>query len=204
MIDLLAARLPARRIDVVGDAAYASGAWRGLPAQLTLTSRLRANGALYAPAPPPTGKRGRPALWGARLPTLTQIATSPATTWVAHSVRRYGTTETLMLSEINCLWGPLGPETPARVILVQDSSKPSGYQLALITTDLNASPSQIVERYADRWPIEVAFGEAKELCGVGHSHRRESVTPGTVGAGGCNAPGYPSRFSSRAFPVTTN
>jgi SRSO17 transposase len=172
MIDLLAARLPGRRINVVGDAAYASGAWRRLPAQITLTSRLRANGALYAPAPPPTGKRGRPALWGAKLPTLTQIATSAATTWVAHSVRRYGVTETLMLSEIDCLWGPLGPETPARVILVQNPSKPTGYQLALITTDLNASPAQIVERYADRWPIEVAFEDAKELFGVGHARNR--------------------------------
>jgi SRSO17 transposase len=172
MIDLLAARLPGRRINVVGDAAYASGAWRRLPAQVTLTSRLRANGALYAPAPPPTGKRGRPALWGAKLPTVTQIATSATTTWVAHSVRRYGVTETLMLSEIDCLWGPLGPETPARVILVQNPSKPTGYQLALITTDLNASPAQIVERYADRWPIEVAFEDAKELFGVGHARNR--------------------------------
>ena len=30
MIELLAARLPGRRIDVVGDAAYATEAWRGL------------------------------------------------------------------------------------------------------------------------------------------------------------------------------
>ena len=33
MIDLLAARLPGRRIDVVGDAAYATEAWHGLPAR---------------------------------------------------------------------------------------------------------------------------------------------------------------------------
>ena len=172
MINLLAARLAGRRIDAVGDAAYASRAWRSLPSQITVTSRLRSNGAVFAPAPPPTGRRGRPALWGARLPGLAQIAASPATQWAAHSVRRYGKTETLTLSQINCLWGPLGPDTPVRVILVQDSSKPSGYQLALITTDLDASPAQIVERYADRWPIEVAFQEAKELFGVGHARNR--------------------------------
>ena len=172
MIDLLAARLAGRTIDAVGDAAYATGAWRSLPGQLTLTSRLRSNGALFAPAPPPTGKRGRPAKWGARLPSLTQVATSAATRWFEATVRRYGKTETLTLCQLDCLWGPLGPDTPLRVILVRDTSKPSGYQLALITTDLDASPAQIVERYADRWPIEVAFEEAKELFGVGHAQNR--------------------------------
>jgi hypothetical protein len=172
MVDLLAARLAGRRIDAVGDAAYASGAWRSLPGQITLTSRLRSNGALFAPAPPPTGKRGRPAKWGARLPSLTQVATSAATRWFEATVRRYGKTETLTLYQLDCLWGPLGPDTPLRVILVRDTSKPSGYQLALITTDPDASPAQIVERYADRWPIEVAFEEAKELFGVGHARNR--------------------------------
>ena len=77
-----------------------------------------------------------------------------------------------MLATIDCLWGPLGPGTPVRIILVQDTSKPSGYQLALITTDLQASAAEIVERYADRWPIEVAFEEGKELFGVGHARNR--------------------------------
>jgi SRSO17 transposase len=172
MIELLAARLAGHRIDTVGDAAYATGAWRGLPEQTTITSRLRSNAALYAPAPPPTGKRGRPAKWGTRLASLAQIATSPATQWAEQTVRRYGKTETLMLGTIDCLWGPLGPNSPARVILVQDTSKPTGYEIALITTDPDATPAQIVDRYADRWQIEVAFQEAKELFGVGHARNR--------------------------------
>jgi hypothetical protein len=145
---------------------------RGLPEQTTITSRLRSNAALYAPAPPPTGKRGRPAKWGTRLASLAQIATSPATQWAEQTVRRYGKTETLMLGTIDCLWGPLGPNSPARVILVQDTSKPTGYEIALITTDPDATPAQIVDRYADRWQIEVAFQEAKELFGVGHARNR--------------------------------
>ena len=56
MIDLLAARLPGRRINVVGDAAYATEAWRGLPGQVTVTYRLRVNAAIYQPAPERTGK----------------------------------------------------------------------------------------------------------------------------------------------------
>jgi hypothetical protein len=172
MIDLLASRLPGRRIDVVGDAAYAAEAWRGLQGQVTITSRLRVNAALYQPAPPKTGKRGRPATWGARLPSLKLIALSPDTPWTSQTVRRYGKTETLRVHEIDCLWGPLGPETRIRVILIQDTEKPSGYQIALITTDPDATPAQIVERYAKRWPIEVAFEEGKELFGVGDARNR--------------------------------
>jgi SRSO17 transposase len=172
MIDLLAARLPGRTIHVVGDAAYATEAWRGLPSSVTLTSRLRSNAALFAPKPGPTGQRGRPRKWGERLASLKQIAADPATCWVTHTVRRYGKEETLTLAQVDCLWGPLGPDTPSRVILVQDTSKAAGYQLALITTDPHASAAEIVERYADRWPIEVAFEEGKELFGVGHARNR--------------------------------
>lgn len=172
LVDLLAARLDDRQVNLVGDAAYASSAARGLPARVTLTSRLRSNAAIYKPAPPRTGKRGRPAVWGARLPSLAQVAADPATAWTAASVRRYAKTETVMLHQIDCLWGPLGAQTPVRVILIQDAGRASGYQIALITTDQTSTPGQIVERYADRWPIEVAYEDAKHVFGVGHARNR--------------------------------
>jgi SRSO17 transposase len=172
IVDLLAARITTRDVHVVGDAAYATGEWRGLPGRLTMTSRLRSNAAIYAPAPPRTGKRGRPATWGKRLRTLKQIATDPATEWTAQAVRRYGKTEDVALHQIDCLWGPLGAETPVRVILVKDDANARGYQIALITTDQNATVAQVVERYADRWPIEVAYQDAKHVFGVGHARNR--------------------------------
>lgn len=173
MVDLLATCLPGRRIDLVGDAAYASEAWRGLdPRIVTITSRLRVNAAIYAPTPERTGKRGRPRKWGKRLRKLAEIATDPATQWAEQTVRRYGNSEQLMLHTIDCLWEPLGPDTPVRVILVRDDTKPAGYQLALITTDLDSTPAQIVERYCDRWAIEVCFEEAKHQAGVGDAENR--------------------------------
>jgi hypothetical protein len=172
LVDLLAARLPDRRIDAVGDAAYAANAWRGVDARVTVTSRLRSDAAIYIRTPPPTGKRGRPRKWGARLPSLQQIALDPATRWVKETVRRYGKTETLTLCVLDCLWAPLGPDTPVRVILVKDDTKPAGYQVALITTDLSSTPAQVVERYAERWAIEVCFEEAKHQGGVGDARNR--------------------------------
>ena len=41
LIELLAGRYPDRRIDVIGDGAYACSALRDLPANVTLTARLR-------------------------------------------------------------------------------------------------------------------------------------------------------------------
>jgi SRSO17 transposase len=172
MVDLLAARLSGRRIAVVGDAAYATEAWRGLGATVTVTSRLRSNAAIYAPTPERTGKRGRPRKWGRRLGRLAEIAIDPATGWDAHTVRRYGNTETLLLHTIDCLWEPLGPDTLVRVIIVGDDTKPAGYQLALITTDLTSTPAEIVERYSERWAIEVCFEEAKHQAGVGDAENR--------------------------------
>ena len=169
LVDLLAAHLADRQIDVVGDAAYATSAWRGVPGRVTVTSRLRQDVAIYDRKPKRTGQRGRPRKWGARVGVLAQIAKDPATEWVEQAVRRYGKSEKLMLCTLDCLWEPLGPDTPVRVIIIKDDTKPAGYQLALITTDLDATPAQIVERYADRWAIEVCFEEAKHQAGVGQA-----------------------------------
>ena len=50
---LLAARFKDRMIHMVGDAAYASGAFADLPKNVTITSRLRADATLNRLAPPP-------------------------------------------------------------------------------------------------------------------------------------------------------
>ncbi len=60
LVGLLAAAFPDRRVHVVADAAYKGPAWRDLPASVTFTTRLASNAVLYAPAPPRTGRRGRP------------------------------------------------------------------------------------------------------------------------------------------------
>ena len=74
LIDMLLERFPARIVELVMDGAYATKAWRALPERVTVTTRMRANAALFALAPPPTGRRGRPALKGARLASLAQLA----------------------------------------------------------------------------------------------------------------------------------
>jgi hypothetical protein len=57
-------RFATRVVDLVMDGAYASKAWRGLPDRVTVTTRMPTNAAVFALAPPRTGKQGRPALKG--------------------------------------------------------------------------------------------------------------------------------------------
>jgi hypothetical protein len=58
-----------------------------------------------------------------------------------------------------------------QVVLVRDKSA-SGYDLALVTTDLDASPAQVIGRYAARWSIEVAIEDAKQEFGTGQARNR--------------------------------
>lgn len=169
LVEALAGALPGRRVHVVADSAYAGKALRGLPATVTWTTRLRRNAALYELAPPRTGKRGRPRTKGAKLPSLAALAEQTAFT--PASVKRYGHTATVGVAVIACLWyGVFGPQQ-VQVILLRDKAT-TGYDVALVTTDLAATPEQVIQRYAARWSIEVAIEDAKQTVGVGQARNR--------------------------------
>ena len=75
----------------------------------------------------------------------------------------YGKTEQVMVHPFRCLWYEAFGQQPVQVVIIQDASKPSGYELALVSTDVQASAAQLIERYSERWPTEVAYEEGKEL-----------------------------------------
>jgi DDE superfamily endonuclease len=185
----LVAADPGRAVHVVADAWYAGvdgapGAARdrtrargGLPPGTSLTSRLRANAVLTAiatPDPSPERRRrgGRPRRIGDRLGTPAQLAATAD--WTTSTVTRYGRTDTVHLAQLVCLWYGAYRSRAIRVILVRDpaSTATAGYQLALLSTDLTGPATQIVERYAARWSIEVAIEDAKQITGVGQARNR--------------------------------
>src|SRR5712692_9561394 len=61
--------------------------------------------------------------------------------------------------------------------VIRDKNLPRGYDLALVSTDLTATQAQIIERYAARWSVEVAFEDAKQIFGVGdaRNHKADAV-----------------------------
>jgi SRSO17 transposase len=180
MVKQLAAWNRDRRIHVVADAAYHGPALRHLPGRITLTTRLPASAVLYNLAPAPTGRRGRPALKGGRLGTPADLA--KAAQFTAAQVRRYGRTDTMHLAEFTCLWyGSFHTQT-VRVILLRDDATDTGYDLALVTTDLATPAATLITRYAWRWSIEVTFAETREHLGAGQARNRtrlavERTTP---------------------------
>ena len=136
---------------------------------VTWTTRLRSNASLYQLAPPPTGKRGRPRLKGKKLPSLAELSEEPAFTEA--TVTRYGSTATISVAVFGCLWYGVFGAQEVQAVFVRDK-KTSRYDIALITTDLDASAEAIVERYAERWSIAGAIEDAKQIGGVGEARNR--------------------------------
>ena len=175
LVDALAERFPDRTIHVVGDAAYGCGAFAGLGDDMSMTTRARSNAVFYESAPPRTGHRGRPRLKGHRIGTPTQIAHSAR--WRTVSVCRYGSTDTVQITERRALWYGTWRTDPVRVILLRDTRRRThsgehGYDIALVTTDLTAPAEEIIARYAARWSIEVTFFDVKNILGVGQARNR--------------------------------
>jgi hypothetical protein len=186
LITLIADACPGRRIHTVADCWYAGtdgapGATlgarkhRGLPAGVTLTARLRANAALHRIATPQPGRGGRPKRIGDRIGTAKDLAAHRDTLWRPATVTRYGRTDTITLAETVCLWYGCYRSRAIRVILLRDRGRTHGYGIALLTTDLDSTAETIIERYAARWSIEVAFADAKQITGVGEARNRTTA-----------------------------
>jgi hypothetical protein len=172
LLDLAAGHLGDRPVHLVGDAAYIGKPLRGLPAQVTVTARLRCDAALYELPPPRTGRAGRPCVKGPRLPELIMLAGMTCYRWTPVTVHCYGKTLQREVLAIGCLWyGALGGQ-PVQVVLSRPVGAPDGYDLALVTTDLAATPAAVIERYADRWSAETMFLDARHLAGVGQARTR--------------------------------
>ncbi len=172
LVLLMANRFPEHTLHVGADAAYASRDLRALPGRITWTTRLRKDAALYELAPPHTGRRGRPRTRGEKLDYLAGLAATLP--WTTETVTRYGVSSTVEIAHRLCLWYRSFAGQTVHLVMVRAPRK-LGFEIALVTTDLDASPARIVERYASRWSIEVAFEEAKQVTGVGEARNRKEL-----------------------------
>ena len=170
LVRQLALAFPGRIIHVVADAAYHGPALRTLPGNVTWTCRIPRNAVLYDLAPPRTGRRGRPRTRGERLGTADDIAA--AARWATVTVTAYGRRETRHVAAVTCLWYGSWRTREVRLILARNQRTTSGYDLALVTTDPDASPAALVTRYAARWGIEQAFADARHVLGAGEARNR--------------------------------
>jgi hypothetical protein len=164
---------PGRPIVAVADSSYAAleflYACRSWREPVTVVTRLRLDAALYEPAPPRRpGQVGRPRVKGKRLPTLAVPAADPATAWTETLVAQwYGRDERRVeLVSATAVWYHCGlPAVPIRWVLIRD---PAGHfeTQALLCTDVEATPEQILAWFVLRWQLEVTFEEVRRHLGV--------------------------------------
>ena len=164
---LVAEAFPGRTVHVVADAAYHGPALKHLPACLTWTTRLPADAALDALAPPRLpGERGRPCLKGLRLGTPAELAATA--TWTPVTVRIYGRSHHTDLAAITCLWYGCLRTCTVKVILARNHAS----VMALVTTDLATPAAALTGRYAARWSTGRAFADARNILGAGEARNR--------------------------------
>ena len=163
--------LPDQEIVVVGDNTYAVldllHACQSLRNPVTIIARLRMDAALYEPAPPPSGKKGRPRKKGKRLPTLQQCLEDSSTVWQVFKLTWYnGQQRHMELASGTAVWYHSGkPPVPIRWVLIRD---PLGEYdpIALLSTHQSYTPVQIVQWFVQRWQLEVTFQEVRAHLGV--------------------------------------
>ena len=167
MIALLASWLPDRTIRVVGDSEYAGKSIsRNLPSNAHLTSRMVMNAALYGqPSKRRKGERGAPRKKGKRLPSPVELAKSKKVRWTKTRVSLYGRRVRVWYKSCTALWYNSAGTRLLRIVVVRD---PSGRRRddCFFSTDLSLSAKAILELFAMRWPLEVAFYNAKQFLGL--------------------------------------
>ena len=161
--------LPGRRVIAVGDSSFSAiELLRDVGRHLCMISRLRLDAGLYEPAPPrKPGTLGRPRVKGARLPSLPERLTDPATSWCRVRVDGwYGRSERrLDIASGTALWHHPGMQVPIRWVLVRDPEGEKEPQ-AFLCTDLDADPVDILRWFVRRWRVETTFEEARRHLGL--------------------------------------
>ncbi len=165
--------LPKRRLVIVADAHFAAISLlhrlRQLPNPICMVVRFRLDAALYEPAAPrQPHQKGRTRVKGKRLPTLEDALKDRKTTWKRVTLRHwYGERQRVVeIASDTAVWYHSGlPALPIRWVLIRDPKGKFKPQ-ALLCTDLNVKPEQILQWFAMRWRVEVTFQEVRTHLGV--------------------------------------
>jgi hypothetical protein len=153
---------------VVADGAYASREFLkpAMALGMTVVSRLRKDAALRSvPGPRPAGKRGRPRTYG---PDVIDLAKRGGQRrgWSSDTFELYSEKVVKRYKTFLATWRPAGGAI--RVVLVDE---PTGWR-AYFCTDTQASVADILTTVADRFSLEIAFRECKQIVGAGQQQVR--------------------------------
>lgn len=155
---------------------------KSLPQRTTLIGRIRKDAKFFSP-PSTQPNRGRPRIYGDRLPTpelFRQDDTIPwqkARVWAANKFH-----DCQFKSIAPVFWKKSGVAQPLSLIII----RPLGYRLTsksrclyrqpayLVCTDPDLPIETVIQDYFRRWDIEVNHRDEKQLIGVGQAQVRSS------------------------------
>ena len=177
--------LPQRDLVAVADSSFAViellARMRRLTNPICMVTRFRLDAALYEPAPPRLpGQKGRPRLKGARLPTLAQVLQGAKTLWTRVTMQNwYGEGKrTVEIVSGTAVWYHTGmPPLPIRWVPIRDPQGKFRSQ-ALLCTNLQVQPVQILVWFIMRWQMEVALQEVRTHLGVEAQRRWSDLAIG--------------------------
>jgi hypothetical protein len=165
--------LPKRKVVVVADSSFAAiellERVQRLKNPICMVTRFRLDAALYEPAPKrKPGQQGRPRKKGARLPKLEEVLQDKKTVWQPVTIEDWygqGRREVEIVSD-TAVWFHSGkPPLSIRWVLIRDPKGKFKPQ-ALLCTDQQAEPVQILRWFVMRWQEEVTFREVRTHLGV--------------------------------------
>jgi DDE superfamily endonuclease len=169
---LVARWLPDRCLVFVADSSFATfellALASGIPS-LSLVTRLRMDAQLWAEAPPrKPHQKGRPRLKGERRPSPQEVLDHRRTKWTKIELEHWyggGKREVEVHSE-TAIWYKSGePPVLIRWLVVRDPLGEFEPQ-ALMSTNLDHTPEQMLTWFVRRWRMEVTFEEARAHLGM--------------------------------------
>jgi hypothetical protein len=176
MLDEVLTWFPGHDVILIADAAYACGpVLEGLPERVGFVGRMRSDAAVYdpTPAPQPKSKRGRKPQKGPRLPSPKEAANKADQAaqgegqwqWQSLQALAYGLTRTLRVLACTVVWPHVLGTQAVRLVVVRDPDD-KFEDTYLFTTKLDALPVWVIETFAKRWAIEVAFRDSKQVMDI--------------------------------------
>jgi hypothetical protein len=137
--------------------------------RFNILSRLRCNQVLYdRPGKTKPGQRGRQRKYGQRLGTATELARTLQKEAKVYAVNLSGKQRNASAYDRIVMVKTL--KRPVRVVWIFRRTR----WIALFTTDLELSVTQIIEYYGARWKIESGFKELKQDIGSQKSQCRNA------------------------------
>jgi hypothetical protein len=129
--------------------------------RIDVVTRLREDAQLHA------GKvanpRGRPRVWGKRLPAPKTYAQWP-TSWQQSTAYIYGRERSIRFKQLACYWAVTGPKELVHVFVFEVEGYDEPWYI--VTTALSLSAEQVVEVFAARYRQEDGFRDHKQRLGM--------------------------------------